>query len=102
MKAAIFSRDASQDIIKAYQWILKDDPSAAQAFRRSLERLAWQLGAFPRCGRERLDWLPSPYRFFALSGFRYWVVYNPNPVPPVVLRVLHGARDLSNLLEGME
>lgn len=102
MKAATFSRAARQDILEAYQWIFKENPSAAQAFRRSLERMAWQLGEFPHCGQERLDWLPAPYRFFSLSAFRYWIVYNSSPAPPVVLRVLHGARDLSGLLDGME
>ena len=49
-------------------------------------------------GRVRPELLPSPYRVWRVTGFPYLMVYNAERTPPVVLRVLHMARDLAPLL----
>ncbi len=41
---------------------------------------------------------PKPYRFWPLRGFPYLPVYHAAHEPPVILRVLHGSRDLPMLL----
>ncbi len=53
------------------------------------------IGAFKR---ELAD---PPVRFWVLQRFHYLLVYDASASPPVVLRVLHGARDLPNLLSGL-
>jgi len=37
-----------------------------------------------------------------LRGFPYIVVYRANAIPPRILRVLHGARDLPEVLQDLE
>ena len=46
------------------------------------------------------DLAGEPYRFLALTGFSYVIVYNADRTPPLILRILHGARDLPELLRG--
>ena len=50
-------------------------------------------------GRERTDLALPPTRFLTLTGFPYIIVYDAALKPPVILRFLHGARDLPELLE---
>jgi plasmid stabilization system protein ParE len=40
--------------------------------------------------------------FLVLRGFPYILVYRANAVPPRILRVLHGARDLPEVLQDLE
>ena len=61
-----------------------------QSARRIVDR--------PTLGRARPELLPRPYRFWRVAGFPYLMVYNAERDPPVVLRVLHMARDLGPLL----
>ena len=64
-----------------------------QSARRIVER--------PMLGRVRPELLPAPYRFWRVVGFPYLMVYNADRQPPVVLRLLHMARDLAPLLTGI-
>lgn len=98
MNQAIFSPKARQDILQAIDWISKDNPVAAQAFRNALQRAAQNLGTYPFAGRKRADLVHYPCRFLAIIGFPYLLVYDPIPVPPLVLRMLHSARDLPEIL----
>jgi len=40
----------------------------------------------------------EPLRFGVVRGFPYLALFDPTTNPPVILRVLHGARDLPELL----
>jgi plasmid stabilization system protein ParE len=53
-------------------------------------------------GKQRRDLAPETVRFLVLRGFPYIVVYRANAVPPRILRVLHGARDLPEVLQDLE
>ena len=98
MSQAIFAPKARKDILQAIYWISRDNPVAARAFRTALKQAAQNLGAYPLAGRQRPDLVNPPYRFLAMVGFSYLLVYDPIPVPPMVLRVLHSARDLPEIL----
>jgi len=56
----------------------------------------------PRARRDLLDAArriaAAPYRFWFLTGFRYVIVYHAERRPPLILRVLHGSRDLAVVL----
>ncbi len=55
----------------------------------------------PNCGVERLEIADAPHRFLVVRGFPYLLVYNADRRPPLIVRVLHGARDLPGLLSGL-
>lgn len=101
MKAAVFSPLARQELLDAAKRIAQDNPAAARAFRTALQKAALRLGEHPHLGRERSDLVHPPFRFLPVSGFPHVLVYNPVRTPPLIVRVIHGARDLPEILEGL-
>ncbi|CAA7621422.1 type II toxin-antitoxin system RelE/ParE family toxin [Magnetospirillum sp. UT-4] len=98
MKPAVFAPQAKRDLVEAVGWIARDNPAAALALRESVARAAHRLGEHPELGAERPALADPPVRFLVLAGFPYVLVYDAAPRPPLVLRVLHGARDLPEAL----
>jgi len=98
MSAARLAPRARRDLLAAVQWIAKDNPAAARALRDAVAEAARRIGEYPEIGRLRPDIADAPYRFVTLTGFPYVIVYNSERQPPLILRVLHGARDLPELL----
>jgi toxin ParE1/3/4 len=95
---AIFTPRARQDLSVAARWIKKDSLAAARALRDTVAKAAERIGRHPRSGVVRTDLLPEPYRFVSLTGFRYVIVYNSEQRPPVIVAILHTARDLRRVL----
>ena len=62
---------------------------------------ARRIGAHPLIGVERPDVAREPHRFLVLTGFPYIIVYDAVRVPPLIVRVVHGARDLPTVLSGL-
>lgn len=98
MAAAVFSPRAKRDILGAVSWIAKDNPAAARALRDAVAAAAERIGAHPQAGMLRPDLVEKPYRFVTLTGFPYFIVYNDTRRPPLILRILHAARDLPEVL----
>ncbi|NGZ28490.1 MAG: type II toxin-antitoxin system RelE/ParE family toxin [Magnetococcales bacterium] len=99
MNPAVFTGRARRDILMATQWMAKDNPLVAQALREAIKQAAILLGNYPLSGRERPDLVNGSYRFLAITGFSYVLVYDSLPRPPIVVRVIHGARDLPALMD---
>lgn len=85
---------ARRDLLAAAGWIAKENPSAAVAPRDAVVAAATRIGNHPRVGAMRTELAPQPIRFLVVSGFPYVIVYDANREPPLILRVLHGAREL--------
>jgi Plasmid stabilization system protein len=98
MPAAELTRRAQSDLYAAVRWIAKDNRAAAAGLRRAVLTAAERIGTHPGIGMERPDYTAEPLRFLTLSGYPYVIVYDPVCAPPLILRVLHGARDLPALL----
>jgi toxin ParE1/3/4 len=52
-------------------------------------------------GARRPELAPDPYRFAVVRSFPYIVVYNASTRPPSIVRILHGARDLPDVLRDL-
>jgi toxin ParE1/3/4 len=102
VSAAVLSGRARGDLRSASRWIARDNPPAARALRRAVTAAAKRLGDFPLAGVERRDLAAPPVRFLTLPSFPYILVYDAGPRPPVVLRILHGARDLHEVLRDLD
>ena len=89
-----FSPRARRDLRDAVFWIACDNPAAAEGLREAVRLGAGQIDAYPDIGRHRLDLASDTYRFLTLTGFPYVLVYNAKRIPPLVVRVLHMARNL--------
>jgi len=101
MKPAILSSKAREEFIEAIRWIANDNPASAQALKKAFYQAARNLGNHPLLGRAFTDIASPPVRFLPLSGFPYIIVYDSALKPPVVLRFLHGARDLPEILRDL-
>ncbi|KSB87429.1 hypothetical protein AS593_07895 [Caulobacter vibrioides] len=101
MSQAAFSPLARLDLVEAEAWIRADRPSAATGFRRAVLDAARLIFEQPNCGGERQEIAAAPHRFLVVRGFPYLLVYNADRRPPLIVRVLHGARDLPGLLSGL-
>jgi toxin ParE1/3/4 len=84
------------------EWIAHDNPRAAEDLRVAVRHAAKLLGEHPDMGKQRLDLAPETVRFLVLRGLPYILVYRANAVPPRILRVLHGARDLPDVLHDLD
>lgn len=98
---AVPSPSAVRDIALAAAEMAEESPRGARAFMAATNEAAINLGRFPEMGDERPELADPPVRFWTLVRYRYVMVYRPDTVPPRILRVLHGARDLPNLLSGL-
>jgi toxin ParE1/3/4 len=86
---------ARRDLRAALAWITRDNPDAALRLREAVIRAAARIGERPGIGSPRPDVLPSSRR---LPGWPYVIIYADDIDPPIILRLLHGARDLPPLL----
>jgi toxin ParE1/3/4 len=98
---AELSPRARRDLLGATRWIERDNPAAARALVEAVRDAAARIGRHRSVGRLRPDITAKSYRFLPLTGFPYVVVYDGQPTPPLILRVLHGARDLPEVLRDL-
>ena len=101
MMIARLSPAARRDLLDATIWITKDNPAAARALRDCVVRAALTIGEHPVAGSLRLEIVKAPFRCMQLAGFPYVIVYQADRRPPVIARILHGARDLPEILRDL-
>ena len=100
MTRALLTPRALRELASATEWISRDSRSAARGLRKTVDRALTVIGSHPDIGVARPELASDPVRFYVLSGYPYLLVYTPVHQPPVVMRVLHGARDLEQALAG--
>lgn len=66
--------------------------------RDAVARSAEQIAQHVRLGTLRPELAEEPYRFLTPTSFPYVIVYNADRRPPLIVRILHGARDLLEIL----
>jgi antitoxin ParD1/3/4/toxin ParE1/3/4 len=86
---------AHVDEIGAY--IAQDSVDAALKVYDALEEAFDLLAERPGIGHTREDLTDRPLKFW--SVYSYLVVYDPSRIPLTVVAVLHGARDVEQLLK---
>ncbi len=100
MTRAVLSPAAERDILAIIEWVAAENPVAARGFRVALDRLAETIGEHPLVGALKSHLASPPIRFLSIRGYPYVIVYTPDRDPPMIVRVLHGARDLPDALRG--
>ena len=96
---AILAPAAAGDLRSAWHWIRRDSRLAARAFRAAVSEAADRIAVHPDIGTSRPDLTTETVRFLFLTRFPYALVYDPEPTPPVILRVLHASRDIEGVLQ---
>ena len=101
MPSAKLSLRAQRDLVAAAAWIKRDNPTAARALKRAINAAAIRIGNHPGLGEVRAELADDAYRFLPVQGFPYVLIYHSTSVPPRIIRILHGARDLSEALSDL-
>lgn len=89
------SHRAEADLVDIWIYIATDSPAAAERVILRIEAAENQLAEFPEMAQPRDDLLPG-VRAWAVGD--YLIFYRIEPDAVVILRILHGARDLGDLL----
>ena len=88
---------AQQDVDRIIDFIAEDNVEAALRVHDALEEAFRHLAEMPGTGHTRADLTERPVRFWGV--YSYLIVYDPASSPLTVIAVLHGARDVGNLLK---
>ena len=95
-----FTPQATEDLDAIWWFIAEDNREAANRVEMEIVATCRRLAKHPLMGIRRQDITPLAVRFWALTKFpNYVIVYRPETVPLQVVAVLHGKRDLKELLE---
>ena len=94
-------RRDTQDIDEHAAYIASHNPRAGYRFLEMVEETFEVLARHPRIGSPRFHHIVSGLRAFPVGSFEsYIVLYFVAAGRVQVVRVLHGARDLEELLKG--
>ena len=88
---------AQRDVDQITDFLAEDNLETALRVHDALVEAFRHLAEMPGMGHTRADLTERPVKFW--SVYSYLVVYDPVSVPLAVIAVLHGARDVENLLK---
>lgn len=89
------SGPARRDLREIHRWIAQDDPVAADRVLSDLRDAVTRLAEMPGLGHVRDDLADETLR--AWTVHRYVVIYQPDRVPLLIVRVLSGYRDIGSI-----
>lgn len=92
--------EAESDLEEIWLYVATESGSVETADRLidSITRHFWSLSCFPHMGRRRDHDLRAGLRSFPIAG--YVILYRAEGDDVIVLRVLHGSRDVEGILRG--
>jgi toxin ParE1/3/4 len=93
------SPQAEADLEEAWEYIAERSPRAAQQFDDDIRERWSVLRRFPEMGRSRAE-LGKGLRSFIVGS--YTVVYEIEEDRIVILRVIHGARDVPSFFNPLQ
>ena len=99
MARLTITESARADLREIRAFIAQDKPGAARRVVERLRTQARKLAATPGIGRSRKDLRPDLLSF---PVGRHVLFYRPQPDGIVLVRVIHGARDLPALFSATE
>jgi antitoxin ParD1/3/4 len=91
---------AKVDLRSIWSYIAADNPNAADRVEHAIYDACAFLASGPLRGRSRTDLTNLPVRFWTVLRYpRYVLVYDPAKKPVTIIRILHGARDITRELK---
>lgn len=97
MPRVITTVRAAQDLDDIWFYIAQDNLAAADALMDTIQQHCDMLARNPLMGRARSELAPD-VRSYRVK--RYITFYRPYPDGIELVRVLHGARDITGIAEG--
>jgi toxin ParE1/3/4 len=96
MKRFVLTRRAKQDVDDIWDYIANDNIEAADRVLDAIEHAMVKLAKTPGIGHWREELADRRHRFFPVHS--YLIVYRHETKPLQIIRVLHGARDVHDIL----
>jgi plasmid stabilization system protein ParE len=91
---------ATEDLDAIWWFIAKDSRDAADRVEIEIVATCRRLAKHPLMGTKRQDITPLLVRFWTVTKYpNYVIVYRPEAVPLQVVAVLHGKRELKEVME---
>ena len=99
MSSYQFTPQAVEDLFEIWSHIAGDDLDAANRIEDAVHAACALLAETPRAGSVREDLTALPLRFWLVKPYRsYWIVYDPETMPLRVIRIMHAARNIPQIL----
>ena len=105
MKPVRITPKADQDIDECCAWIRKGHPAAALRFLDAVELTCRDISQMPGIGSRRYAEIPLVHgvRMIGVKGFeKYLLFYLERETSIDIIRLLHGARDIPEVLQSEE
>ncbi len=96
MRTVQFTPRARRDVIEIWEYIARDNFEAADRVVAAIKEATRMLAELPGIGYTRPDVHDTRYRFWRV--YSYLLAYRASDEALVIVRVVHGARDLRDIL----
>jgi toxin ParE1/3/4 len=97
MRRYILAPEAALDLVEIWRYLKnKASVEIAERVERTIREKIVFLAGTPGAGHWRRDLTDEPVRFFAV--YSYLIVYRPETKPLQVAAILHGNREVENIL----
>lgn len=97
MKRFVLTRPAERDLDRIKSFLVeRAGPIIARRVLKDIRSAMALIGREPEVGHVREDLSDLPVKFWPV--YSYLIVYDPASRPVQVIRVLHGMRDVENIL----
>ncbi len=94
----VLAPEAALDLVQIWRYIrLNASPPMADRVESVIREKIVYLGGRPGGGHWRKDLTDEPVKFFPI--YSYLIVYRPETKPLQVVAILHGRRDVEELLK---
>jgi plasmid stabilization system protein ParE len=96
----LLTPQATEDLDAIWWFIAQGNRDAADRVETEIVTTCRRLAKRPMIGTKRRDIASLPVRFWTVTKFpNYVIVYRPETAPLQVVAVIHGRRDLKEVLE---
>jgi antitoxin ParD1/3/4/toxin ParE1/3/4 len=91
---------ALNDLDEIWNYIAQDKVSAANRVESAILSACSSLARLPLLGTKRTEITPKPVRFRTVPRYpKFIIVYRPETSPLQIVTIVHGMRDLKQLLK---
>lgn len=91
---------ATEDLDAIWWFIQEDSAEAADQVESEIISTCRRLAGYPSIGHKRRDITPLPVLFWTIPKYpNYIIVYRPQTKPLQVIAILHGSRNLKEILK---
>jgi toxin ParE1/3/4 len=97
MKRFVLTRAAERDLDQIKDFLVeKAGPTITRRVLREIRQAIGHIGTNPELGHVREDLTDRTLKFWPI--YSYLIVYDPETKPVQIVRILHGRRDLEEIL----